>query len=367
MKYDTQTMDYKDFSTANLMTNVGSVLVNSSTPGILKVGYMSDKNLSGEGALINLRFTLRNSGVARPEFSRFLYNAFDLMNFNTGNIEVIAYGDVDYNQEVQSYDASLVLINSVGLNPIPDSDTYPWSALRNDVSDVDASTTLSALDAGLILQKSVDLLDKFPVEETAPSPVKRQKAPETKDEANVTVLLENNQLIFKSGGDLIGLNVDINGENHLLEMPKIHTSFIQAKNINERTYKVALATAAAMPAGTTIMTIPLKEELTGDLILTLKANDHEKVITINKASTGVEKTEDFQSVVFLNAASGELIVQNPENIRSIDIYSLNGCRIYAQNGGIESIVNPGKLISGVYLVVLTDFSGQKYTSKIVMK
>lgn len=367
MKYDTVRMVFKDYNTDNLMTNAGSVMVNSNTNGILKVGYMSNNHLSGEGTLIKLRFTLRNSGVVQPEFERFLYNAYDLINFNSGSIEVIAYGDVDYNQEVQSYDASLVLINSVGLNPIAELETYPWSALRNDVSDVDASTTLTAHDAGLILSKAVDLLDKFPVEESKPAPVKRQNAQEMTDETDVMVTLVNNKLIFKSYGALIGLNVDIRGDISLLEMPQVHASFIQARNIHDQEYKIALATASVLPAATVIMTIPLKDELPGDLLVTMNINDVEKVVTVNKSISDVESVNESRSPVYLNALTGELIILNPVNVRSIDVFTVTGSKVFAQLVNSDVKVRPGISVSGVYLVVLTGVDGNRSSTKIIVK
>jgi hypothetical protein len=367
MKYDTLRMVYKDYSTNNLMTSGGSVAINSNVKGILKVGYMSDNTLSGEGTLINLRFKIRNSGIVQPEFKRFLYNAYDLINFNHGAIEVIAYGDVDYNQEVQSYDASMVLINSVGLNPLPEEDPFPWEDLRNDVSDVDASSNLTAVDAGLILRKSVDLIDKFPIEVPAPAPIKQKTAVENAEMTDVIVTLENNQLLFKSYGDLIGMNVDIKGEISILEMPRVHASFIQARNINDTEYKVALAAANVLPDGTIIMTIPLKNELHDDLELTMNINGLEKVMKINSFATNIETIKDDYSPVYLNPITGELIIKNPDKVYSIDVFTVSGIKILSQSVNSEGIVRPGSLVDGMYLVVLTGKTGNRSTTKIILK
>jgi PKD repeat protein len=72
-------------------------------------------------------------------------------------INVLAlYGDVDMNDEVQSYDASLILQYLVGYIELDD--------LQIIIGDVNLSGELSALDASYILQYLVGLVESLPVE-----------------------------------------------------------------------------------------------------------------------------------------------------------------------------------------------------------
>ena len=65
------------------------------------------------------------------------------------------YGDVDGNGEVQAMDASLTLLNAVGMNIFDD-----WQITA---ADVNVDGNISAFDASLILQFAVGMIDEFPL------------------------------------------------------------------------------------------------------------------------------------------------------------------------------------------------------------
>ena len=70
---------------------------------------------------------------------------------------VNAYGDVDGDDEVTSYDAALTLQYSAGL--ISD-----WTDAQIFAADVNGDANVSSFDAALILQYSAGIIDEFPVE-----------------------------------------------------------------------------------------------------------------------------------------------------------------------------------------------------------
>ena len=78
--------------------------------------------------------------------------------------QIVTYGDVDGNGDVESYDASISLQYSVGMDPIPQIDPLPWELLRILAADVDGNGSVESYDASLILQYFVGLIDVFPVE-----------------------------------------------------------------------------------------------------------------------------------------------------------------------------------------------------------
>ncbi len=69
------------------------------------------------------------------------------------------YGDVDGNGQVQAYDATLILRHVMGY------DILEGQALLN--ADVTLNDTVSALDASVILQYGVGLLDSLPLDQSA--------------------------------------------------------------------------------------------------------------------------------------------------------------------------------------------------------
>jgi len=366
MMYDTLRMVFKEKKKKNIMTSTGSVMVNSNTKGILKVGYMSRNTLSGEGTLINLRFTIRNSGVVQPEFKRFLYNAYDLINFNPGAIEVIAYGDVDYNQEVQSYDASLVLINSVGLNPLEEVDPFPWEDLREDVSDVDGSISLTATDAGYILKKSVDLISKFPIE-GGPSQIKGLSKVAAIQKADVVVSEEDNELVFRSYGDFIGMNVSIDGDLTCLDKPIISSTIIHARNINESVYHVGLATAVAPVNGSVIMKIPVLKKITEEMTLTLNINNEVKIVKISNVSTGTNTLNDNKLLCYPNPVTDYLYFSADYQNAAVRITDGRGAVVHQEQLRSTPSINLNALIPGMYLISITDADGRVSTTKLLKK
>ncbi|MCF7911499.1 MAG: agmatine deiminase family protein [Candidatus Cloacimonetes bacterium] len=79
-------------------------------------------------------------------------------------LQAIAYGDLDENGSVESFDAALLLQYVVGLDPLPELDPLPWDAARIIAADVDGSQELDSYDVSLILQYFVGIIEQFPVE-----------------------------------------------------------------------------------------------------------------------------------------------------------------------------------------------------------
>ncbi|MCK5733194.1 MAG: T9SS type A sorting domain-containing protein, partial [Candidatus Latescibacteria bacterium] len=73
------------------------------------------------------------------------------------------YGDVSGNEEIQAYDAALILQKTVGL-----ADSTDWPFLTTIVADVSGSGGIAAWDASLVLQHVVDLIPQFPAEGGTP-------------------------------------------------------------------------------------------------------------------------------------------------------------------------------------------------------
>ncbi len=84
-------------------------------------------------------------------------------------IYFVQYGDIDNTGDVDSYDASLILMYLVGMDPLPE-DPIPWEDWKMERADVDLDGEINALDAAYILQYVVLIIDELPVSEVVRTP-----------------------------------------------------------------------------------------------------------------------------------------------------------------------------------------------------
>ncbi|MBN2105520.1 chitobiase/beta-hexosaminidase C-terminal domain-containing protein [bacterium] len=126
------------------------------------------------------------------------------------------YGDVSGNDEIRSYDASLVLRYAVGLDQ--------WKQAERDstAADVSGNGSVSSFDASLILQYCADILSEFPVSQShlekplrpdhSRTPVLSFGKPETLEETRflLPVFLENASGMVSMD---LRLNYDLNDLN----------------------------------------------------------------------------------------------------------------------------------------------------------
>lgn len=353
----------------------GIVNVNHSQNGMLKIGYMGTGFLSGQGALLHIKFNAINVGITTPIISDYYFNTEAFANISNGSINIlssngdvggVSYGDVDGNGLLQSYDATLVLQNSVGLDPIPDIDPIPWDSLRVEVSDVDGDNALTAFDAGLILQYSIGLISNFPVENTNPSTL-RSNAATTPD---VTISKEGNSLVFRSYGAIIGLNATIQGVQDAIGSPTfVNSSLMKATNITATTYKIGLATATSMEDGSILMTLPIQKPSDTELTFKLTINNMEKDIKAN-ISTEVS-TEKFESVkCYPNPVRENLTIDfgsMPNG--SIRITNVLGQTVYTTKAiGQKMIINMAEFAkNGLYYLQILDNHNNAVASKKIIK
>ena len=100
---------------------------------------------------VRIAFKYTSSGSSAGQTKAWAMDSFQI--FGT---DIILYGDVDGNGEIQAYDASLTLQKVIELI---DFETWQITA-----ADVDGNGEIQAYDASLILQYLASLIDSFPVE-----------------------------------------------------------------------------------------------------------------------------------------------------------------------------------------------------------
>jgi len=154
-------LEFIDIKTDTSLTgDAGWTYQSNETDTVNTIWLAGATEISGEGVLCWLKFVLLDTA------SSFIPIILESALFNTGNIPVVLtsggvnlwlvpfYGDVDLNGKIQAYDAAQILkylVQSIILN-----------AQQQLNADVSLDSTISALDATLIMQYGVGLIDSLP-------------------------------------------------------------------------------------------------------------------------------------------------------------------------------------------------------------
>lgn len=360
--YNPAKMQYISSNLTGTIASGGNVTVNSSTSGKLVISYMTSTPILGKGNLLKLKFQPLQIGTSQLAISNFLYNTDTIFNTHTGNYTAIGlYGDIDTNTHVQAYDAALDLQYSVGLDPLPITAPRPWLSWRFEVADVDGNDTITANDASLILQYSANMISTFPVgTKTMENPI-----------ANITITQENNELVFKSNGDLFGLNINtINGSNITLSTPTlISSNMLSAFNIAGSTYNIGLCTTNSPTNNSVILRIPFtciaSDTLTFNMFI--NKNSVMQKVYVDKY-LGIDKSNQQQINIYPNPATNQINVQVNQNLigSSFTITDQIGKTVLSGKLNAEkSIIELGDLSGGIYLFSIGN--NAKQTFKVIKK
>lgn len=257
-----------------------------------------------------------------------------------GSFTIIEYipGDVDGNGRIMAYDAAISLQYSVGLDPISSVDPLPWENWRTLAADVDETGTVTANDAGMILQYSAGIITRFDA-----------SSKKSTTFGDVTIEVEDDEIVFYSRGSLIGLNLSTSNENNILEDPVIVAeNFLSAKNIDGTTYNIGICTATAANEGEALIKIPFNTR--GQFIFDLVVNGVEKSVRVDLA-TGLGGFDSESISVYPNPVTSMLCIEGLHKRTTARIYNINGQLmltddIYPQKGTI----NVTKLPAGLYIM-----------------
>lgn len=346
MYYDTNMVEYLGIEQENTLSDQSLVLVNSNEIGRIKVAYTSTNYLNGSGILLTVKFRALNVGKCVPTIPICYFNSNLVGDVQLSTITVTnKYGDVNGDNLILAHDAGLVLQYSVGMDPLPTVDPLPWESWRLMAADVDGSKDLNAFDAGLILQRSIDLIQFFPVE-AIPTTLRSAKVEAIN---NVTITQEGQQLVFRSYGSIIGLNVDIkNGSTVLLEPKNIAPGMLSAKNISGKTYRIGLATSTPMVDGTVLMVMPIKDNASSELTFSLIVNNEYQDLKA-KIVTGQSGVSNVTPTICPNPVGDIMQVKGLEGVARIIVTDLNGRVLLNKEIVNGEDIQANKLSGGVYL------------------
>ncbi len=214
---------------------------------------------------------------------------------DTFHIEKFTLGDVDDDGIILAYDAAITLQYSVGLDPFPGIDPLPWENWRDSTANVDGMGGITANDAGMILRYSAGIITSFYGEVNKSVSI-----------ADVTVNVVDNDIMFYSYGDLIGLNLSTKNENEILGVPVIlGDNFMSAFNDRGTTYNIGLCTAYSPEDGIAIMRIPFNKS--GSVSFNLLVNTEKRIVTLDLA-TGIVESGNENILIYPNPARDRLYI-----------------------------------------------------------
>ena len=328
---------------AGTRSNVGTLIQYVNAPGVISFAWTNSANLQGTLPLLKLNFTAIDSGKSVFAFSDVYFNTSRVSRMLKPTVvNKYLFGDIDLNNHVQAYDAALALQYSVGLNPIPLIDPLPWENWTIKIANVDSSSTVTANDASLILKYAVGLISQFPnrgVNFVAPK---------------ILVSIENNELVFKKNqGDLQGLNVSIlNQIENLLPASFVYsTNAISANNYSLDTYKLGIAFKENPNEGDVILRIPIKNNLTDDLIIEIYENENRRILNLNK-TTNVDNDIKVNPIIYPNPAKNILTIDglNTTIETEVLIYDMQGKLLISKKLKEKGTIDISTFNNGVYTV-----------------
>jgi hypothetical protein len=208
-------------------------------------------------------------------------------------------------------------------------------------ANVDGQDAVSAYDASLMLQYTVGLIHSFPVQG-----LKKSTYVPLSD---IDVSVEDGTILFRSSGNLCGLNLSVEGNAEELGAPQaMNAHMLMATNISSSAYSVGLATAYPVSENEVILKIPLIEPITHPVRLTMKINNRLKQIELGAPTETVDPLSS-NIEMYPNPANTILYFRNLPGETFISIYDMQGRKV--TTGIIEdNRVDISNLDYGLYTV-----------------
>jgi len=341
LSYDQTKLIFDSVSLNNTASANGLIVTNNNTSGILKFVWARSTKLTGTLPLLNCFFSPIDSGKSKINISYFLFNTDTVRNLKSKTlINKYNFGDIDLNNYIQAYDGMVALRYSVGMDPIPLIDPLPWENWRVKVASVDSSAIVTANDASLILKYVVGLINQFP------------KRGLNYSNGYVLTSIENNEIVFRSFGNLQGLNVSFLNQFDKLNPASFIFSndAISAVNILDNIYKVGIAFNNSPEPGSIILKIPIKGELKNDLNVELYENENKRLVNLNK-STSITSESKTNHLIFPNPTTNLInIIGLGKTETEVSIYDIQGKLILTRKIIDQGIIDMSDLYNGVYLL-----------------
>jgi hypothetical protein len=343
LNYDASKLKFDSVNKTNTASANGSVIVNSATTGQVIIGWASSSSISSATLpLLNLFFTPIDSGKTTVSIANAIFNTDTVKNrYSKLVINKFNFGDVDMNKIIQSYDASVVLKYSIGIDPLPTIDPLPWEPWRIKIASVDTTIAVNANDASLILKYSVGIITKFPKRGITSAP------------GYVTVNLENNELVVRSFEDMGGLNITFLDHLSDLGAPTyVHnTNALSAFNKQTNMYKIGVAFSEAPVNGTIILRIPYTGLGNQTLNMELVENTAARNYQLNVV-TGINDIKNSNIKIYPNPTNNIINIEglNKNENNTIQIFDVQGKLVITKTINEKGAIDLSELNKGVYVI-----------------
>ena len=147
-------------TTQSLLSSAGHEIIVNDQDTLVIIAFAGASAIGNNGKLLSLKFSILDDvqeiipvNIISALFDTGIYE----VEITNGYVTVLRpfYGDVDLNQLVQPYDASVILKYLIG--------NYPELTLQQKINaDVTLDQSISALDASIILKYTAGLFDTLP-------------------------------------------------------------------------------------------------------------------------------------------------------------------------------------------------------------
>ena len=235
------------------------------------------------------------------------------------------------------------------------SDSLQWDAYKIKMSDVNFSNTITAADASLILQKEKNIISEFVKGEDLNSKIEVQK--------------EGDYFIFKSKGSLFSVNLNFDNVQNLINLPTdINTNFLFAQNINDTTYKLALASEIAIDSGEVLFKIKYNQLQSAIYTFDLEVNNSIQKVEFDLVLgiSNLNKAEVAETVkVYPNYTLNRLIIKDFHEKAKIVLFNSQGIEIY-KSKDLNQAIYLSDLPKGL-LIVQVKNEIESITTKVVIE
>jgi len=345
-------------------------LQTNQVDSVIKFAIASDSLIPPNAKLLDL--ILKSDSVLSSPLTihHALFNSTQVDSIQHGAIHVNPFvlGDLDDSGDITAYDAAVVLNRSVGNNILENQRPLPWENWRESGADVDKDGLILAMDATLILQKVVEIIDEFP-----------DVVPATQD---VIIEVTDRGLKFSAPESIKALNIILpKVDNIEIRDPEIYWSNSSSATHSNGNFDLAIASSKGTIGE--VLELPLyvntNDQVTFDVIT--YTNSTKKIhsvtvsgLTVNNETLGSSPTNYTLDQNYPNPFNPSTQIQYalPGAAQvSLEVFNAAGQKVatlvdtHQPAGYHTATFDASQLSSGVYLYKLTT-PGFTQTKKMLL-
>ena len=175
--------------------------------------------------------------------------------------------------------------------------------------------------------------------------------------ATLSIEVEDQYILFRSWGELLGLNLELNNIKGQLGVPEIlNEDFLSACKIERDIYRIGLCTAIPPMDGAELMRIPYLGSGSVDINLVVNTT---ALVTQVELTTGIrDATQTEAVIIYPNPVLDKLYVQGLDGWALARIYDIHGRLLLTiPVDGPSAEIDIHELRRGVFLISLETGSG----------